>query len=102
MNELQEGYPRLAGFIASDPNFAIYRNPGILRNRLLLWRQARLVKLETRLRELDEEDAKEDVFILQSEEYDNTREDADHKRDNLLLEIEDELRKFGKKPLNGA
>jgi hypothetical protein len=98
VNELQEGYPRLAGFIASDPNFAIYRNPGDLRNRLLLWRQARLKKLEARLNAMDEEDAKDDPYILQSEDYDNTREDADHRRDELFLEIEEEMRLFGEVP----
>jgi hypothetical protein len=97
VNELQEGYPRLAGFIASDPNFAIYRNHGDLRNRLLLWHQAKLAKLQDSLRVLDEEDAKEDPYILQSEDYDNTREDADHKRDELLSEIEIELKLFGKR-----
>ena len=54
VDEAPDGYPRLAAFVDSDPNFMIYRRFGYLRTRLLLYYQAGLQDLEERLDEKDE------------------------------------------------
>jgi hypothetical protein len=55
VNKCASGYPRLAAFVDSDPNFMIYRRFGYLRTRLLLYHQDVLWEKERDLDELDEE-----------------------------------------------
>jgi hypothetical protein len=47
------GQPRLAAFLASDPNFMQFRSFGYLRVRLLLRKQREIEKLEADLEALD-------------------------------------------------
>ncbi|OAP64163.1 hypothetical protein AYL99_00135 [Fonsecaea erecta] len=51
------GWPRIATFVDSDPNFMIYRRFGFLRTRLLLWHQDILREMESRLDYQDMQDA---------------------------------------------
>ncbi|KAL8769159.1 MAG: hypothetical protein Q9209_004793 [Squamulea sp. 1 TL-2023] len=48
------GYPKVAGFYNSDPNFRIYRKFGWLHNRVLLYLQDELRHMEYHLTKLDE------------------------------------------------
>ncbi|KAL8685523.1 MAG: hypothetical protein Q9218_007709 [Villophora microphyllina] len=47
------GYPKVAAYENSDPNFLIYRKFGWLHNRILLYLQDELADLEYRLEKLD-------------------------------------------------
>lgn len=53
VDKCAQGYPRLAAFIDSDPNFMIYRRFGYLRTRLLLYHQDVLRGREKELDSLD-------------------------------------------------
>ncbi|OAL17983.1 hypothetical protein AYO22_11139 [Fonsecaea multimorphosa] len=52
-----KGWPRIATFVDSDPNFMIFRRFGFLRTRLLLWHQDVLREMESRLDYQDMQDA---------------------------------------------
>ncbi|KIW30876.1 uncharacterized protein PV07_02568 [Cladophialophora immunda] len=51
------GWPRIATFVDSDPNFMIYRRFGWLRTRLLLYQQDVIREMESRLDYQDMQDA---------------------------------------------
>lgn len=51
-----KGYPRLAAYIDSDSDTALFRRFGILSARNLLYLQAELTELEARLNALDKAD----------------------------------------------
>ncbi|KAF2142084.1 uncharacterized protein K452DRAFT_326613 [Aplosporella prunicola CBS 121167] len=53
LNQRQSGYPRLAAFINSDEQFMMFRRFGYIQTRLLLEKQAKLMKLERHLNFLD-------------------------------------------------
>jgi hypothetical protein len=53
------GYPRLAAFMNSDDDGAIFRRFGTLYTRNLLYLQAEIVDLEAQLLELDSLDAEQ-------------------------------------------
>ena len=96
VEDKREGYPRLSAVINSDINFALYREFGYLRNRLLLHKQAKLTKLMGRLDELDDKDAEDDPFILQTIEDCSGRDPG---KEELLKEIDKELKDYGKNDL---
>jgi hypothetical protein len=57
-----KGYPRIAVYINSDNNSALFRRFGDLRARLLLYMQAEITGLEAQLAKLDtDDDEKEDT-----------------------------------------
>ncbi|KAI9766006.1 MAG: hypothetical protein M1840_007013 [Geoglossum simile] len=84
------GYPRLAAFIDSDPNFMICRCFGTLHTRLLLYRQDELATLETRLARLDSEDSltEDGLRRLASRDLD------EEVRQDLIDEIEKKLKAY--------
>jgi hypothetical protein len=53
LEDCPEGYPRLASFLASEPNFSVYRGFSYLHSRVLLELQAEIAALEQELDELD-------------------------------------------------
>jgi hypothetical protein len=86
------GYPRLASYINSDPNFAMYRRFGYLHNRVLLYRQDELCVLQERLETLDEEDEEADPKVLKCRERDD---ENSPKRKDLIAEIDVKMREYG-------
>lgn len=89
------GYPRLAAFVDTDPNFKIYRRFGTLRNRIGQQKQYELARLERKLDELDQKDHDDDGkrFCLSSIEFD---QELGTERQALLREIEKKLHEYGK------
>jgi hypothetical protein len=90
------GYPQLAAFHASDPNFSLAWNPRGLRYRAILYQAANLKSLYKELHALDERDAKNIPYILQSYEYDNNRNGASGERKKLMETIMVELKSYGR------
>jgi hypothetical protein len=88
------GYPELAAWVSSDPNFTIYRQYKYLRNRCLLYIQDELADLESRLNEIDEHDAKHDPRNLTSRETDDSQKRQ--RRKELVAEIKAKLKEYGK------
>lgn len=78
-----------------DPNFAIYRRFGTLRNRVILQKQHELAKLEKDLEELDKRDHEDDErkFCLSSIEFD---QELSTERQTLIQSIEGKLAEYGK------
>ncbi|KAF1813340.1 hypothetical protein P152DRAFT_395521 [Eremomyces bilateralis CBS 781.70] len=54
LEDCPNGYPRLAAFLASEPNFSLYRGFGYLHARVLLELQSEIVALEQELDDIDE------------------------------------------------
>lgn len=63
------GYPQLAAFIKSDNNFLIARKYGVLRARVLLYRQDELSVLEKDLIAMDRDDNIHRPLALYSRRY---------------------------------
>lgn len=57
---------------------------------------AELQRIEQEIRTLDDEDAEDDEFILQSHIYDLNREGATRKRAELMEELNGVLKKYGR------
>lgn len=97
--EERPGFPRVASFLASAPDFLLHRNPTISRNRLLLFRVSKIQRIEEQLRELDIEDYEDDPYILQSQledhVYDLGRTNPKAQRLSLMEELDAELRVYG-------
>jgi len=100
VDDYPPGYPRLAAILNSDPNFPVYRRFGTLHHRVILYRQQQLVKLERRLNDLDNKDANDNPYRLQSLEWDH--EDAlilnqeSSEREKLIEEIDERLKHYGR------
>ena len=100
VDDYPQGYPRLAAFLNSDPNFPVYRRFGTLHHRVILHRQQELAKLERRLNELDKKDAIDNPHRLQSLAWDH--EDAEtlnqesSEREQLIDEIDERLKHYGR------
>jgi hypothetical protein len=60
VRSLPAGYPQLAAYLNSDPDFAIYRRFGFLQSRLLIYRQYEIEVLQERLHQLDRDDDQKD------------------------------------------
>jgi len=56
LEDCPNGYPRLASFLASEPNFSLYRGFNYLHSRVLLELQDDIAALERELDEVDEVD----------------------------------------------
>ncbi|MCJ1365072.1 hypothetical protein MMC16_004192 [Acarospora aff. strigata] len=87
-----KGYPQLAAFVNSDPNFLMCRRFGFLHSRVLLYRQDELVQLEKELVDLDDEDAELNPKALISREIDDRRQDAPRKA--LIHDIDEKLKQY--------
>ncbi|MCJ1388727.1 hypothetical protein MMC18_001576 [Xylographa bjoerkii] len=92
VDDFPTGYPKLAAWIDSDPNYAEYRQYKYLRNRCLLYLQDKLAVLERRLLRFDEEDALEDSLVLKSRERDD--EQSLPRRADLLAEIKSTVQEY--------
>jgi hypothetical protein len=88
------GYPQLAAFQNSDPNFRIYRRYGTLRNRVILYRQQELAIMEKELSDLDKED--DEAKNGKTASYKKDRADPESQRLKLIGEIETKLKQYGK------
>ncbi|KAI9881094.1 MAG: hypothetical protein M1830_008252 [Pleopsidium flavum] len=86
------GYPQLAAFINSDPNFLMCRRFGFLHSRVLLYRQDELAQLENDLMSLDEEDAEKGSKALISRKLDEARQDCPRKA--LIQGIDEKLKEY--------
>ncbi|KAF2174896.1 hypothetical protein K469DRAFT_704011 [Zopfia rhizophila CBS 207.26] len=86
------GYPSWAAYQNSEPTFRIYKRFGTLRNRVILYRQQELAKLEEKLNELDAEDDKHHNRRIRSLRQD--RADKESKRMELIDEIDSKLKHY--------
>lgn len=91
------GYPSWAAYQNSDPTFRVYKRFGTLRNRVILYRQQELAKLEDQLNVLDIEDDEKHNHRIRSLRRDTA--DPDSKRMNLIDQIDSKLEHYGKKTL---
>ncbi|KAF1986968.1 hypothetical protein K402DRAFT_331180, partial [Aulographum hederae CBS 113979] len=82
------GYPRLAAFLDSDDNFAVYRRFGYVQARLLLEKQDEMRRLEDRLIDMDEQDKATNSKRLVTREFEPQRE--------LLQTLEQRFLEYGK------
>jgi hypothetical protein len=76
------GYPSWAAYQNSDPTFRVYKRFGTLRNRVLLYRQQELAKLEDQLNALDAEDNDKHNYWIRSLRRDTA--EVDSKRMELI------------------
>ena len=94
VSEYESGYSRLAAFEDCDPSFLIYRKFEWLHNRVLLYHQDELQKLEQELKQLDKWDSTNGYQkALESHRKDVARRES--KRKPLIAAIHDKLNKFG-------
>lgn len=98
MEETPNGFPRLAAFQASEPNFSLYRSFSYLHSRVLLDLQDQITCLEKELDEIDWEDHDEDADRLKSRDYDTQQPDGEGEprtRRVILREIQSKLLEYG-------
>jgi len=86
------GYPSWAAYQNSDPTFRVYKRFGTLRNRVILYRQQELAKLEDQLNVLDIEDDEKHNHRIRSLRRDTA--DPDSKRMNLIDQIDSKLEHY--------
>lgn len=97
MENNPNGYPRLAAFQTSDPNFGLYRSYSYLHSRILLDLQDEITELEKELDEKDWDDVDEDPnrpkyrVVPQHTDDNGTRT-----RRTVLREIKTKLMEYGK------
>lgn len=88
-----KGYPMLARFTASAPDFYIFREFRYLQCRVLLHLQDEIRALETQLWRMDEKDSVNDPHSLECRELD----DAHNGRRKILIDrIQQKLVQYGK------
>ncbi|KAF2681051.1 hypothetical protein K458DRAFT_85685 [Lentithecium fluviatile CBS 122367] len=88
------GYPSWAAYQNSDPTFRIYKRFGTLRNRVLLYRQQELAKLEERLNELDEEDDQDPTRNHRIRSLRRDQADTESTRMAIINEIDAKLKHY--------
>ena len=96
MERYPEGFPRIAAYINSDVDTALFRRYGDLHARCLLYREVELHDLERKLMKLDEKDkAKEDTEwrVAHGIHHDKGRKNEERKA--LIEEIEGKLKSYG-------
>ena len=91
------GYPSWAAYQNSDPTFRVYKRFGTLRNRVILYRQQELAKLEEQLNALDIEDDEKHNHRIRSLRKDTA--DPGSNRMDLIDQIDLKLEHYGKKRL---
>jgi len=84
------GYPQLAAFLDSDPNFMMCRRFGVLHMRLLLYRQDELADLERRLSCIDREDS----LTEEGQQFLSSREMDEEHRQDLIDEIDRKMKAY--------
>jgi hypothetical protein len=98
VDKCASGYPRLAAFVDSDPNFMIYRRFGYLRTRLLLYHQDVLRERERDLDELDEETQGDPKTKRQLCSRTRDENQAQPKRKELFETLDAEFQTYGTRP----
>lgn len=94
MENNPNGFPRLATFQASDPNFGLYRSYSYLHSRILLDLQDEITELEKELDNCDWDDFEEDPnrprtrIVAEGQEGERTRR-------TVLREIKSKLMEYG-------
>ncbi|KAF2476127.1 uncharacterized protein BDR25DRAFT_300915 [Lindgomyces ingoldianus] len=86
------GYPSWAAVQNSDPTFRVYKRFGTLRNRVILYRQLELARLEEKLNELDKDDHQKHNHRIRSLRKDT--EDKESKRMELIDQIDTKLKHY--------
>jgi hypothetical protein len=97
VEETPNGFPRLAAFQSSEPNFSLYRSFSYLHSRVLLDLQDEITCLEKELDEIDWDDHEEDADRLKSRDFD-IRQSGDGEQRNrrvILREIKSKLMEYG-------
>ncbi|KAI4132139.1 MAG: hypothetical protein LQ338_000893 [Usnochroma carphineum] len=87
------GYPKLAAFMSSDPNFLMCRRFAFLHSRVLLHRQDQLAEMEKQLLGMDDEDCELDELALQSRRRDDQRPE-EPSRTSLIDKIDNKLKDY--------
>lgn len=87
------GYPELAAFVGSDPNFTMYRRYNFLHHRCLLHLQDQLAVMERQLNYLDKDDERTAPKNLVSRDLDDHQKHP--RRKELLTEIKKKLQEYG-------
>ena len=90
----QNGIPRLAAFMNSSDNTAIFRKFGQLSSRILLQHQIEITKLEKKLLDLDTADAANPHMHYRLHRTDH-REGWDTAQRDLLALLEIKLKEYG-------
>ena len=99
------GYAKVANFISSDKELAVYRRFDRTAARVLLVLQSEIILKQEQLDELDEQDAKnkdadEKGFLAAStiyEELSGRREPRDEEKHRLLAELRTSLKEYCKR-----
>jgi hypothetical protein len=98
LEDCPNGYPRLASFLSSESNFALFRGFGYLHVRVLLEKQYELSKLEQELDDLDEIDDSPEVKgnRLMNRDLDKrrARNDGYRSRSDILDDIHKKILEY--------
>jgi hypothetical protein len=90
-----EGFPRIAAYINSDVDTALFRRFGDLSARCLLYREVELNDLERKLLKLDKEDkAKEDTEWRVAHGIHHGKGRKNEERKALVEEVESKLKTY--------
>ncbi|XTI90784.1 hypothetical protein V2W45_1522451 [Cenococcum geophilum] len=92
IDQYANGYLRLAAFYNSDPDFRVFRQFRTLQNRLLLYRQHKLVVLEKRLFDIDNTNSKKNKYRIQS--IRRNKADKQSEREKLINKINCKLKQY--------
>ena len=98
MEAFNEGYPRLAAYMASDGNFTLYHNFGYLHSRLLLSKHFKLRELEEDLQMIDslEVQSGDEVFLRCNPKSNEQQSKFKLRRQKIFERVENELLRYGK------
>lgn len=94
MENNPNGFPRLATFQASDPNFGLYRSYSYLHSRILLDYQDEITELEKELDNCDWDDFDEDPERPKAR-LAGPDEEGERTRRTVLREIKAKLMEYG-------
>lgn len=93
VSDCPRGYPMLARFTASAPEFYIFREFRYLQSRLLLHLQDEIRALEAQLWRMDEKDKVNDPHSLECRELDDK---LNGRRNIIMRQIQEKLIQYGK------
>jgi hypothetical protein len=91
-----EGYPRVAVYLNSQDESALFRRFGDLHTRSLLYKQVELTELETKLADIDAEDERSEESRWRnghSVHHNNGKHNEERK--TLIEEIDKKLEAYG-------
>lgn len=100
MENNPNGYPRLATFHASDPNFGLYRSYSYLHSRILLDYQDEITELEKELDNCDWDDYEEDPDCPKRRAIGPDDDGSERNRRTVLRDIKTKLMEYGTSKMN--